>query len=136
MHTEDKNKSFPIVGMGASAGGLSAYTQLLKALPADTGMAFVLVQHLDSRHASMLSELLARATSMPVIEITDGLYVEPNHVYVRQQMKTLLQQDKKVSYCESWRRHKAGHEIRVLLTLPKFSMIPARWSPSHLRSMN
>ena len=75
-------QTFPVVGVGASAGGLSAYTKLLKNLPVDTGMAFVLVQHLDPKHLSMLPELLGRATLMPVVEIKDGTRVEPNHVYV------------------------------------------------------
>ena len=74
--------SFPIVGVGASAGGLEAFTQLLKALPADTGMAFVLVQHLAPTHASALAEILSRATTMPVMEVQDEPTVEPNHVYV------------------------------------------------------
>lgn len=74
--------NFPIVGIGASAGGLEAITALLKELPADTGMAFVLVQHLAPTHESMLSELLARETSMPVHEITDGMSIKPNHIYV------------------------------------------------------
>jgi two-component system, chemotaxis family, CheB/CheR fusion protein len=74
--------SFPIVGIGASAGGLEAFTHLLKALPADTGMGFVLVQHLAPGHASALAEILKRATSMPVKEVQDGSLVEPNHVYV------------------------------------------------------
>lgn len=73
---------FPVVGVGASAGGLDAFTKLLKSLPADTGMAFVLVQHLDPKHVSLLPELLARATPMPVIEISDGTRIAPNHVYV------------------------------------------------------
>lgn len=75
-------KIFPVVGVGASAGGLSAYSKLLKALPIDTGMAFVLVQHLDPKHASMLPELLGRTTLMPVLEIKDGMRVESNSVYV------------------------------------------------------
>ncbi len=73
---------FPIVGVGASAGGLDAFTQLLKALPADTGMAFVLVQHLAPTHTSALAEILSRATTMPVTEVRDELKVEPNCVYV------------------------------------------------------
>src|SRR5882672_11549050 len=73
---------FPIVGIGASAGGLEAFIQLLRALPADTGMAFVLVQHLDPTHASMLTEILSRATAMRVAEVTDQMMVQPNHVYV------------------------------------------------------
>jgi two-component system CheB/CheR fusion protein len=74
--------SFPIVGIGASAGGLEAFTLLLHELPADTGMGFVLVQHLDPVHESALSKLLAKATAMPVREVTDNLTVQPNQVYV------------------------------------------------------
>lgn len=73
---------FPIVGIGASAGGLDAFTDLLKHLPLDTGMGFVLVQHLDPQHTSALPQLLARTTSMRVSEVTDNLRVEPNHIYV------------------------------------------------------
>jgi two-component system CheB/CheR fusion protein len=73
---------FPIVGIGASAGGLEAFTELLRHLPLDTGMAFVLVQHLDPQHESALTQLLMRATSLPVREVTNNLPVEPNHVYV------------------------------------------------------
>ncbi len=72
----------PIVGVGASAGGLEAFTQLLKHLPLDTGFGFVLVQHLDPQHESALSQLLSRATAMPVIEVTNNLRVKANHVYV------------------------------------------------------
>src|SRR5688500_276367 len=74
--------SFPIVGIGASAGGLEAFTRLLQKLPADTGMAFVLIQHLDPKHDSILASLLARATSMPVHEVTQKMRVTPNNVYV------------------------------------------------------
>jgi two-component system CheB/CheR fusion protein len=73
---------FPVVGIGASAGGLEAFTDLLHALPANTGMAFVFVQHLDPKHISLLTELLARETSMPVREVTSGVLVEPDHVYI------------------------------------------------------
>src|SRR5687768_517553 len=76
------NHVFPIVGIGASAGGLDAFTQLLQHLPSDTGMAFVLIQHLDPTHTSFLSETLAKATAMPVSEAVDGEVVQPNHVYV------------------------------------------------------
>ncbi len=73
---------FPIVGIAASAGGLEAFTQLLKYLLTDTGMAFVLIQHLDPNHKSLLSEILARKTQMPVTEVQDGVTVEPNKVYI------------------------------------------------------
>jgi two-component system CheB/CheR fusion protein len=76
------SKSFPIVGIGASAGGLEAFTSFLKALRADIGMAFVLVQHMDPTHESFLNRLLAKDTAMPVIQVTDGMAVEPNRVYV------------------------------------------------------
>jgi chemotaxis response regulator CheB len=71
-----------IVAIGASAGGIEALSDLISHLPADTGMAFVLVQHLDPKHHSILTELLARKTSMKVSEVSDGLLVKPNAVYV------------------------------------------------------
>lgn len=74
--------SFPIVGVAASAGGLEAFIQLLSHLSADTGMAFVLIQHLSPEHESFLSEILARATPLPVHQVQNGMGVEPNHVYV------------------------------------------------------
>ncbi|MHB8416384.1 MAG: chemotaxis protein CheB, partial [Acidiferrobacteraceae bacterium] len=73
---------FPVVGIGASAGGLEAFTQLLQHLPLDTGMGFVLVQHLDPAHPSALAHLLSRATEMPVHEAVSNQRVMPNHVYV------------------------------------------------------
>ncbi|MBZ5631672.1 MAG: PAS domain S-box protein [Acidobacteriia bacterium] len=75
-------RTFPIVGVGASAGGLEAFRSLLQALPARTGMAFVLVQHLDPEHESLLTRLLSHATRMPVTEVTEGVAVQPDHVYV------------------------------------------------------
>ncbi len=74
--------SFPVVGIGASAGGLEAATELLKNLPQEPGLAFVLVQHLDPTHESALSAVLSRATSMPVREARNNLRLEPNRVYV------------------------------------------------------
>src|SRR5258706_6426699 len=78
----EPNASFPIVGIGASAGGLEAFRELLERLPTDAGMAFVLVSHLDPTHKSILTELLARRTKLPVTEVSDGMRVEPNNVYV------------------------------------------------------
>ncbi len=73
---------FPIVGIGASAGGLEAFSQLLKALPLDTGMGFVLVQHLDPDHESALTQILSKTTLMPVCDAVNDQSVEPNHVYI------------------------------------------------------
>ncbi len=73
---------FPVVGIGASAGGLEAFSQLLQALPDKTGMAFVLVQHLDPTHHSALVDLLAKVTPMPVLEASDAQVLQPNRVYI------------------------------------------------------
>ncbi|HEY4229515.1 MAG TPA: chemotaxis protein CheB, partial [Thermoanaerobaculia bacterium] len=78
----DSSDTFPIIGVGASAGGLEAFESLLKHLPTDTGMAFVLVQHLDPKRDSMLKEILSRSTRMPVQEVRRGMRVEGDHVYV------------------------------------------------------
>jgi two-component system CheB/CheR fusion protein len=72
----------PIVGIGASAGGLEAFTQLLKNLPLDTGMGFILLQHMAPRSHSMLPEILAKVTRLPVAEARDGMRVGPNRIYV------------------------------------------------------
>jgi len=71
-----------IVAIGASAGGIEATSELLRNLPADTGLSFVLVQHLDPHHHSMLTDLLSKQTSMGVSEVRNGLAVERNRVYV------------------------------------------------------
>lgn len=81
-HRDPSEAVFPIVGVAASAGGLQAFTQLLSHLPTDTGMAFVLIQHLSPDHESLLTEILARTTQLPVREVQDGVTVEPNQVYV------------------------------------------------------
>ncbi|OQW51911.1 MAG: hypothetical protein A4S09_09600 [Proteobacteria bacterium SG_bin7] len=77
-----RRKYFPIVGIGASAGGLEAFQQLFSKVPVDTGMGFVLVQHLDPTHPSMSVEILRRSTKMNIEEVTNGSKVKPNHVYV------------------------------------------------------
>ena len=71
-----------IVGIGASAGGLEALQQLLTFLPSNTGMAFVIIQHLAPNHKSMLTDILAKYSAMPVIEIKNDMRVERNHVYM------------------------------------------------------
>ena len=74
--------AFPIVGIGASAGGLEALQQLFGHLPPDTGMAFVVIQHLDPSHPSLLVKLLASDTQMPVVELAEDMTIEPNRVHV------------------------------------------------------
>lgn len=76
------NDFFPIVAIGASAGGIEAVTELFKNLPSDTGMAYVYIQHLDPTHKSLLPDLLARTTKMKVEEARHLLSMEPDHVYI------------------------------------------------------
>src|SRR5688572_22543086 len=71
-----------VAGIGASAGGLEAFIDLVSAIPADTGLALVLIQHLDPRHGSLLGEILGGAAMIPVQEVTDGMRIEGDHVYV------------------------------------------------------
>lgn len=76
------DSSFPVVGIAASAGGLAAFTELIRHLPTDTGMAFVLIQHLSPDHESLLAEILGRVTEMPVRQVEDRMGLEPNEIYV------------------------------------------------------
>ncbi|PIN69516.1 hypothetical protein COV93_05110, partial [Candidatus Woesearchaeota archaeon CG11_big_fil_rev_8_21_14_0_20_43_8] len=78
----DSKKSYPIVGIGASAGGLEALIEFLKQLPAKNGMAFVIVQHLDPNHPSILPELLSRVTKMDVKHAQNNMKIEKDNVYV------------------------------------------------------
>jgi two-component system CheB/CheR fusion protein len=73
---------FPVVGIGASAGGLDSCRKLLTALPAAGGMAFILVQHLDPDHESMMVDLLASHTAMTVLQAAEGMRIEPDHLYI------------------------------------------------------
>jgi len=75
-------ENFPVVGIGASAGGLEACTKLLSGLASGVGMAFILVQHLDPTHESMMAELLAYHTSMTVEQAVDGMQLRCNHLYI------------------------------------------------------
>ena len=72
----------PVVGIGASAGGLSAFRELLSHLPKSPGMGFVLIQHLAPGHSSQLTELLSKSTHMPVVTVTEGTQVLADHVYI------------------------------------------------------
>lgn len=84
---------FPVVGIGASAGGLDAFKKLVPAIPENSGMAFVLVQHLDPAHESLLPELLQKVTNIPVLEITDDIRVEPDHIYIIPSNKMMIAND-------------------------------------------
>ena len=84
---------FPVIGIGASAGGLEAFKKLLRAIPENSGMAYVLVQHLDPKYDSALPQLLQKVTKIPVLEITDDIKVQPDHIYIIPSNKMLLAND-------------------------------------------
>ncbi|HCY77711.1 MAG TPA: chemotaxis protein CheB [Ignavibacteriales bacterium] len=88
MNVKSVEKNFPIVCVGGSAGGLDAYTRLLKYLPNDMGVAIVIVNHLRTV-ATMLHEILPRYTKMPVELITEKLLIEPNHVFIIPEQRDL-----------------------------------------------
>ncbi len=100
MSKADKDKPailsqnlFPVVGIGASAGGLDAFKKLIKAIPENSGMAYILVQHLHPEHESALPEILQLFNKLPVIEISDNVHVDPNHIYVIPSNKMLVATD-------------------------------------------
>ncbi|HEX7879483.1 MAG TPA: chemotaxis protein CheB, partial [Candidatus Eisenbacteria bacterium] len=82
MDQGEGSSPFPVVGIGASAGGLEAFGKLLSGLSTETGMAFVLIQHLDPHHESRLVDLLGKMSPLPVVEATNGMSVRRNQVYV------------------------------------------------------
>ena len=83
----------PIVGVGASAGGLDGFRRLLSGIPVPSGMAFVLIQHLDPTHESLMVELLAKHTAMEVVEARQKMKIAPDHVYVRPPNKLLSEKE-------------------------------------------
>ncbi|WP_026836582.1 CheR family methyltransferase [Gillisia sp. JM1] len=89
---KSKNE-FPVVGVGASAGGLNAFKSFVKNIPEKSGIAYVLVQHLDPDHKSLLPEILQKVTKIPVLEITDDMDVEPDNIYILPSNKMLMAND-------------------------------------------
>jgi two-component system CheB/CheR fusion protein len=106
---------FPIVGIGASAGGLEALQQLFSSMPSDTGMSFVVITHLDPSHESIMPELLGRCTGIPVMTATDGLRVKPDNVYVIPQGKNMGIMDGCLQLLEPTQPHSTGLPIDFFL---------------------
>ena len=111
VKADQPDKYFSVVGIGASAGGLDAFKKLLKAIPPNSGMAYVLVQHLDPYHESSLPEILQKVTPLPIVEISDTTKVEPNHIYVIPSNKILVATDG--GFHLSARPDKAKHELNL-----------------------
>jgi two-component system CheB/CheR fusion protein len=91
------SQAFPVVGVGASAGGLAAFKEFLGTIPQDSNMAYVLVQHMSPKHESILPELLSQGCAIPVMFVTDDLKLEPNRVYVLPPNRMLTTVDGKLS---------------------------------------
>jgi two-component system CheB/CheR fusion protein len=102
---------FIVVGMGASAGGLEAFIEFFSTMRADSGMAFVLIQHLPPQRESMVSDILSKRTRMPVHQVEDGMRVEPDHVYVIRPGHTLTIRDGRLHLGEPLQ--KPGHNRPV-----------------------
>ena len=77
-----ETESFPVVGIGASAGGLKAFKELISGIPERSNMAYVFIQHLDPDHESALPELLSNISKIPVHEITNGITLAPDNIYI------------------------------------------------------
>jgi hypothetical protein len=105
----------PIVGIGASVGGLDACRKFLAALPADNDMAFILVQHLDPDHESMLVDLLASHTTMTVSQATEGMRIERDHLYIIPPGAYLSIGDDVLHLSQPSERHGARHPFDFLL---------------------
>lgn len=93
--TKSKNE-FPVVGIGASAGGLAAFRLFIKSIPEDSGMAYVLVQHLDPSHESQLPEILQKTSRIPVSQISNDVKVKPDHIYIIPSNNMLISNDGKL----------------------------------------
>jgi two-component system CheB/CheR fusion protein len=100
------SNDFPVIGVGASAGGLEAFKRLIRSIPASSGMAFILVQHLEPNHESLLAEILQKSTSIPVQEVTDNVHVEPDHIYIIPSNKLLTAYDGRLRLSERPRNEK------------------------------
>jgi two-component system CheB/CheR fusion protein len=105
--------AFPVVALGASAGGLEAFTQFLSAMPENSGMAFVLIQHLDPAHQSSLAELLGRQSPIPIAEAVDGDRVQPDSAYVIAPGMTMSIHDRILSLEEQQDHPGITHSIDV-----------------------
>jgi two-component system CheB/CheR fusion protein len=103
--------TFPVVGIGASAGGLPALLTLFGHMPADNGMAFVVILHLSPKHESSADQVLQRVTRMPVLQVTEAVKIEPNHVYVIAPSKQLSMSDGNLVVSEM--RRPRGQHIAI-----------------------
>ncbi|MDN5284522.1 MAG: chemotaxis protein CheR [Mucilaginibacter sp.] len=107
---------FPVVGIGASAGGLDAVKAFLKALPAKSGMAYVFVQHLSPEHESILPEILQKITPFPVQQITDNIHLEQDHLYIIPENKVVTTTDGILQLSPLDKKNKKGNTIDLFFS--------------------
>ncbi|HWG67352.1 MAG TPA: chemotaxis protein CheB [Rhodanobacteraceae bacterium] len=108
---ERSDLPFPVVGLGASAGGLIALKQLLGNLPRDSGMSFVVILHLSPKHESSADKVLQISTGMPVIQVVEATPLEPNHVYVISPAHDLSMSDGHLRVSQAERPR--GHHVAI-----------------------
>lgn len=108
--------NFPIVGVGASAGGLDAFSRLLRSIPEKSGMAFVLVQHLAPDHESLLPEILSRETKIPVLEIIDNMELMPDTIYIIPENSILNASDGKLRLAPRDNKSRLNKPIDIFFT--------------------
>ena len=106
-----ESKRFPIVGIGASAGGLAAFELFFSGFPEEPGMAFVLVQHLSPDHQSNLAEILQKHTSLQVFEVADDLPIQANRVYIIPPDKEMILAGRRLRLCEP--HTPRGHRLPI-----------------------
>jgi two-component system CheB/CheR fusion protein len=106
---------FFVIGIGASAGGLAAISRFLDAMPPDNGMAFVIVVHLSPEHESELANILQRRTQMPVLQVTETVAIEPNHVYIIPPKNNLMMNDGHLQLMAAERPNSQHGEIDLFL---------------------
>ncbi|MES2574432.1 MAG: chemotaxis protein CheB [Bacteroidota bacterium] len=106
-------QDFPVVGIGASAGGLDAFKKLLSAIPEDSGMAYVIVQHLSPDFPSSLPEILCKHTQLPVHEIIHDINLAPNHIYIIPENNTLITQDGVLKLKQRSRNEKRNNSVDI-----------------------
>ncbi|HEY2583897.1 MAG TPA: CheR family methyltransferase [Mucilaginibacter sp.] len=117
VKSEDTMDSqFPVVGIGASAGGLDAVKTFLQALPSKSGMAYVFIQHLSPEHESILPELLQRVAPFPVQQITDNLHIEQNHLYIIPQNKVVTVVDGSLRLAPLEKGNKKGNTVDLFFS--------------------
>ena len=106
-------QDFPVVGIGASAGGLDVFKKILKTIPENSGMAYVIVQHLSPDHPSNLTEILAQHTNIPVHEIVNDINLSPNHIYIIPESTNLIAEDGVLKLYQRTRSDKKNKSIDI-----------------------